>query len=234
MKKLLFSSALLMGSFMSSFAQTQAGAIAIGGDIGLSVTSSKNKVTTNGTTTETDGDKNTTLNFVPNVSYFLSDKFALGIGIGYMGNSGSTPYQNGTSNYKLKYTGGTFIVNPYAKYYIGLGEKTYFFLKGDIALGFGKTKNQYFDAASNSVKDGDPQKTTNFGIGVLPGILFFPAPKVGIELALGSPYNYLLGFGTTSSKSTTNGTETINRSSTFSFLNLNTIGASVSVYYFIK
>lgn len=241
MKKVLLSASLVAATFMASYAQISAGTIAIGGTLGFSTSGGKTKVKSNGTTTSTDKPKTTSFSILPNVSYFLSDKLALGLALGY--NGSTTSKYDGTNNVNLKTKDGLFVVNPYAKYYIGLGEKTYFLLQGELALGFGSSKGQRFDNASNSVVDDNPTKRTIVGLGVLPGILFTPSEKIGLELMLGTPaaypdYNgggaYLLGFSSKIDKSKDTNPETTDIENTFSFFNLNAIGARVSVYYFIK
>lgn len=238
MKKVLLSASLIAGTFMASFAQTSAGAIAIGGTIGIATSGGKHKTTANGTTTTNDNPKSTSIRFVPNVSYFLSDKFALGLGVGYTNSTSVRKEYN--PDYQLKSSGPAIIVNPYAKYYIGLGEKTYFLLQGDLSLVFGKQKSQEWNGTA--VVDKDPTNSTVIGIGVLPGILFFPSEKIGIEFTLGTQANlvngggaYLLGFSSQVDKTKGAGnTETKDITNTFSFLNLNTIGVGVSAFYFIK
>jgi len=235
MKKVLLSASLIAGTFMSSFAQTSAGAIAIGGTIGLATSGGKYKSTTNGTTTTSDKASSSSFRIIPNVSYFLSDKLALGLGIGYSNSTTSVKHYN--PDYTLKSSGPAFVVNPYAKYYIGLGEKTYFLLQGDLNLVFGKQKSQGWNGTA--VVDNEPTNSTVVAVGVLPGILFFPSEKIGIEFTLGTQAyignggSYLLGYASQIDKTKGN-TETKETTNTFSFLNLNAIGVGVSAYYFIK
>lgn len=247
MKKIVLSASLLMGTLPLLLAQTRAGAIAIGGTMGFATTNNKTETTANGVTTTTEGERSTSISFVPNISYFFSPKLAIGLGVGYRGASSQGPPQTDNSigyTYRLKTSSSGVVINPYAKYYISLGEKAAFFLQGDVNVHIGSSKNEYYDNTDNVVREGEPGKAQAFGIGILPGILFFPSEKIGIELALGTPASignggaYLLGFGHQTDRVTTyNGNaraEEKRKTNTISFLNLNSIGVGVSVFYFIK
>ena len=230
MKKIILSSAILLASVAGAFAQTAAGNIAIGGTLGLTATSGKSKTTVGGTTTEADAPKSTTINFMPNVSYFISDKFGIGLGIGY-GSTSTTTYATNSTGGKvnLKGTNSGFTVNPFAKYFISTGDKSAFFIKGGLDLTFGNSKSQ--SLVADAVKDNDPAKTTSIGIGVMPGFLFFPADNFGVELSLGGN---LLGYSTSTTKTTGTGYENKTTSNTLELLGVNGMGVGVSVYYFIK
>lgn len=219
MKKIILSSSIFLASVAGAFAQTAAGNIAIGGTLGVQLNSGKTTVGS----TSVDKGKSSSITILPNVSYFLSDKLAIGLGIGYGSTSSTT---SGTPS--LKTTNSGFIVNPFAKYFISVGEKSSFFFKGGIDMNFGTTKSQKLNAAGTGVEDNDPAKSTTIGVGVMPGFLFFPADNWGVELALGGN---LIGYKTSTSKVGSNYKDTDN---TFEILGVNGMGAGVSVYYFIK
>jgi hypothetical protein len=228
MKKVILSSAILLASVAGAFAQTAAGNIAIGGTLGF--TMSGGKTTTSAGTT--DKDKSSTIDFLPNVSYFISDKLAIGLGIGYKGSSSSSAdYTNDNltengSKVTLKTSNPAFQINPFVKYFISTGDKSAFFLRGGVDLAFGSEKSQ--TRVNNAAKDNDPGKTTEIGLGVMPGFLFFPADNWGVELALGGN---LLGYKTKTTKYSSSNKNTDN---TLELLGVNGMGVGVSVYYFIK
>ncbi len=234
MKKVILSSAILLASVAGAFAQTAAGNIAIGGTLGITMNGGKQKTNSNGTTVESNLAKTTYISVLPNVSYFISDKFAVGLGIGYF--SSSTSYDN-TDNFgiensnkvTLKNSSSSFVVNPFAKYFITTGDKSAFFIKGGLDLSFGNGKSQI--RVNNAAKENDPSKITSIGLGVTPGFLFFPAENWGVELGLGGN---LLGYRTTTSKKSGTGYENKTTSNTLELLGVNGMGVGVSVYYFIK
>lgn len=237
MKKVFVLTALAIGSATATMAQTTAGAIAVGATVGISATSSKTETKVGSTTTSTDGPKTTTFSFLPDVSYFLSDKLALGIAIGYRGENTSRKTNSNGTDYELKNKGGAFLVEPFAKYYISVGEKAAFLLRGGLGLQFGNNKDQRI----NTIQTGpgtftttiveDPTKSTTISIGVRPGFIFFPADKWGVELSLGQN---LLGYSHRTDKVTGTGYESKTKYNTIEFLNINTLGVGASVYYFIK
>jgi hypothetical protein len=241
MKKIVLLASFVGASFFAN-AQTSQGNIAIGGTLGI--TSSGGKVTTG--STSVDQPKSTSINIIPEVSYFISDKFAIGLGVGY--GRTSNPAKDNTTDpsgksYDLKNSVSGVTVNPFAKYYMSVGEKASFLLRGGVDMNFGTSKSQFVKRTSVSgspttyaVADNDPGKTSVIDFGIKPGFLFFPSDKFGVEVIFGN----LLGYKsttTTDKVSNPTGSGTVDKKTTdntLSFLGIGTTNLSVSVFYFIK
>lgn len=200
----------LLCSFQIAQAQIQKGAVAVGAQLGL--TQSNN--TQSNISAPITGYKSTSLKIIPEVSYFLSEKFALGLGVGYSMRSGTQSLSvnsNYTAKvYKIKDQTNMVTFNPYVKYYIKLGEKAFIPLKGGFDLGFGTNKQEYLKSTPNlssyyfidnpynnltfdyTVMPGGVNKTSSYGVGIQPAFLFFPADKWGVELSLGNLLGYTI------------------------------------------
>lgn len=188
----------------------------------------------------------------PTVSYFLSSKFSLGLSVGYVGStskseethSGSYYIQYNSSNhygfnksYNKDVSNG-ISVSPFLKYYVPLSDNVFFFLKGGVGTTFSQIKssgtaNYYdMDITNNTTYSNSSEypiaKKNNIGInvGISPGILFMPTPKIGLEFSIGNvlAYNY--------SKEKTIGSTTKRSTNGFQFLNINSMSVGTAIYYF--
>ncbi|WP_256012276.1 outer membrane beta-barrel protein [Desertivirga xinjiangensis] len=161
MKKLVLSIALLSAFAFAGQAQTEKGKIIVGGT--ASYTSSKS---------DADGAKAAeNLSLVPNIGYFVANNIAVGTGVGY--------------NYsKLDHASSfgqneAFVVSPFGRYYVDLGEKFKFFGQASVPMAFGTVKAT--DASGDTgAKTGT---STSIGVAVSPGFAYFPTKKIGIEFA---------------------------------------------------
>jgi hypothetical protein len=198
-------------AFFTSNAQTSAGTLFIGGGLGIS--SQANKVKNGGTTT--DGPKQVTFLVEPQVGYFIMDKFALRLGLMFQNTNYKTTNYPPAGPVETKNVTNTFGIELGGRYYLMLNDN--FGFTGELALGArgGKTRV----TANSTTEDGD--KTSAVAVGIYPGIVYFPSPKVGIEATFGSinSNSYLLGF--TSMKTTSppagNGNETVSTDNSFDF-----------------
>ena len=254
MKKVIALISLLYFSVFAN-AQVQKGAIAIGGSLGLTfsntnTSSIRSQSNTYPNQTQLPDRKTTGTNwqFNPNVSYFLSDKFALGVYLGIAYGNGKTQesyLENGqykTANLKNNTSGingGVF-----GKYYISLSEKAYFILGANA--GYNSTKydsqrlNSYY--LPYGVYEGYKVKSSFVNLAIVPSFIFFPTDKLGIEFSLGS----FLGLRSGKSENTDNymsggngvsfiETQKRNETSTeLSILSVNTLNPTIGLYYFIK
>jgi hypothetical protein len=112
----------------------------------------------------------TQFSFSPKVGLFTSGTFLLGIGLSYefqkSENTSSTFGPNQTSTTKSN----VFLLNPYVRKYIKLGDKLFFTITGNSFAGFGK--------ASNELKyDGNDLDTKSdildLRLNVTPGLTYF-------------------------------------------------------------
>jgi len=247
MKKIIIILSFLLCS-QTIFAQLEKGMIAVGLTSVLSVRKSVNEsdpAFSNYNSNVTS--KTTSYNIAPNVSYFLSNRFAIGISVGY---AGYTSTSENTSNNFLanssdfsysKTTSNGTSISPYVKYYFPISENVHFLLKAGAANTFstgktsGYTDNTTYDAFGNTTivrtNEYGPNKTNTVDItaGISPGILFMPTKKIGLEFSLGNliAYNSRVGKTTNNtggtSKATTSGLQ---------LLNFNTITVGTGVYFF--
>jgi len=249
MKKIIIILSFLLCS-QTIFAQLEKGMITVGLTSVLSVRRSVNEsdpAFSNYNSNVTS--KITSYNIAPNVSYFLSNRFAIGISVGYAGYTSTS--ENTTNNflanssdfsYSKTISNGTSI-SPYVKYYFPLNNHFNFLLKGGVATTFstgntsGYQEKTLYDASGNVTtvtrsNEYGPNKTNtvDMTVGISPGVLFMPGKKIGLEFSLGNviAYNSRVakttnntGGGT--SKSTTSGLQ---------LFNFNTISIGTGIYYF--
>lgn len=250
MKKIMLVAGLLFCS-QTIFAQLEKGMMAVGLTSGISINKSENEINSPGAAYNYSNNtrKRTDYTITPTVSYFFSNRFAIGLGLGYSGyssineNTNNNPSAN-TSDYDYsKTTSQGIFISPYVKYYMPLSEQVYFLLKGsyNTTLSTGKTSGYFeetiYDGSGNVTSVGrsgeyGPNKTntTDMTVGISPGILFMPGKKIGLEFSLGNviAYNYRVGKTTNN----TGGGTTKSTNSGMQLLNFNTISIGTGVYYF--
>lgn len=227
MKKILLTLAAAL-AFFTSNAQTSAGTLFIGGGLGIS--SQANKVKNGGTTT--DGPKQFTFLIEPQVGFFVADKLALRLGVLYQNTSAKyTVDPNPGAPYEFKSVTNTFGAEIGGRYYFMLNDN--FGFTGELAVGArgGKTKV----TANSTTRDGD--RTSTVAVGVYPGIVYFPSPKVGIEATFGSinSNSYLLGFASTTTTTPADDNDpevkSVDNSFDFGFNSLRALNFSFNYYF---
>lgn len=250
MKKIILVAGLLFCS-QTIFAQLEKGMIAVGLTSGLSVSNNENEYNTPSSIYNYSNNtrKRTDYNITPTVSYFLSNRFAIGLGIGYSGYSSTNENTNNSlslnsSSYDYsKTTSQGVFISPYVKYYVPLSDQVYFLLKGSYSatLSTGKTSGYaeatIYDGSGNVTsvtRSGEygPNKTntTNMTVGISPGILFMPGKKIGLEFSLGN----VIAYNSSVAKTTNNtgGGTSKSTNSGMQLLNFNTISIGTGIYYF--
>jgi outer membrane protein len=129
--KTLSISAVLFCSFSTLNAQTEKGNILIGGETKLNFSSSNPKFESDDS--NADLGRTTTLDFSPQIGFFVIDGLALGMELPIM-------YSLDKSESEDKYTSTSIAFTPFIRYYFGKGKlKPY--LHGDV--GFGNLKMKY-------------------------------------------------------------------------------------------
>lgn len=248
MKKILLLASLILSS-QTIFAQLEKGMIAIGLTSNFSTTKRTDDATSPGFSNTSYVEKNTSYSLSPTISYFLSNRFALGIQVGYAGYqtiNENTEYDLSINEKDYSYTkttsNGTNI-SPYVKYYFPLSDQVYFLLKGSYSTTFSTGKTSGYNENTVYNVNGDvisitksneygPNKTNTVDmiVGISPGMLFMPTKKIGLEFSLGNliAYNSSIANTTNSigggtSKSTTSSLE---------FFNFNTLNIGTGIYYF--
>lgn len=178
-------------------AQIEPGNIFVGGSFGI------NK-----------GGNSVTIGINPTVHYFISDNISVGGSVGFNTNRDNPGEDNFTR------TSG-FNIRPAARYFKGFGDKLYIY--GEAGIGFGTASSSL--VTSNNKISGP--KTSQFGIGLSPGLVYAPTEKIGFDFKFN-----LLSFNRTNTKIETGTTTTSNVNSSFAF-GLNSLAPSLGVYFII-
>lgn len=200
MKKLLTLIAVSALGFTAR-AQTEAGKMVIGGSVMFS--SSKG---------DQYDQKASALQVVPSIGYFVSKNLAIGTEIGYSYSKNEQRILDIDNNLlnivKTKNQGA--VVRPFSRYYIGVTNQFKFFGHLEVPMYFGNLQSAGND--NNYVKL-STQRT--IGIGLSPGFVFFPIPKLGIEF-LFNGINYAKNkYKSASDESITSNTASFNIGTNF-------------------
>lgn len=167
----------------ASYAQIQAGNKIIGGTVGGSFDSP------NGVT------KTTSFNLKPMAGYFLSNNWMVGISGEHKRDfsdrysSSSVTYDDNYLEYVTNDTRqSTFAVGPVARYYQPLNQKLAFFGEGNMGYSFTNQKanvtqrNTYSGSFKDEFDFEVTSKAQQLYAHIAPGIVFFPKPKLAVEL----------------------------------------------------
>ena len=171
MKKLIFAIVLFVSPCLVK-AQVGQG-LFVGGGLGYS--SSKSK-TTNGSSSF-EGSRTSTFEITPRIGYFFTDNFGAGLNIGY--SNIVTPDE---SDPDVKLINNAISFGLFGRYALPLGDESKFAFTGDLNIGYSSITGKY--VVGSISESADPIGILSFNI--MPGILFFPTPKIGIEAGLGN------------------------------------------------
>ncbi|WP_294198887.1 outer membrane protein [Chryseobacterium sp. sg2396] len=182
MKKVLMAGAIAL--FGLSNAQIAAGTTYLSGSVGYS-----QEETNNG------NNKTENFNVLPTVGYFVSNNFAIGLGIGYQTQKNTNVVNNfigaGTTivtTNEIKQP--AFVVAPFARKYWTLGDKLYIFGQLAVPMQFGKAEveNKTVTTSGSSVSTASSSseaKYTQIGVTVKPGLDYFLNKNWSIEATIG-------------------------------------------------
>jgi opacity protein-like surface antigen len=192
MKKFFIVAALCAASFTVANAQ-------------LFIAGSFNINTTGGSYKSDGGDKidsksTSSFTLTPRVGYFLNDKFAVGLGIGYTSQKETTPFF--LNDDERKETTSMFVIAPFARYYFAKVNRFSFFGEGVLSLGFGSYENKVGNVINvdNSV--------TAIGFDITPGISYALTDKLELETSINLfnlGYSYASVKDNKDNKTVTNG-----------------------------
>ncbi|AZB26549.1 MULTISPECIES: OmpW family outer membrane protein [Chryseobacterium] len=211
MKKLLLAGAIAL--FGLSNAQMTKGDWVISGNTGMGFNNATTTVKARGNSV--DGPKVNTFSIIPSVGYFVIDKLAVGIDLGYVNTT--TKYQG------IKSTNSTFSIMPTATYYFTNSSKFVPFLGAGIGYASNKTKYSFYKDINNEGLDPllmrDTETTTD-GLAwkVKGGVTYMATSSLGVNLGI--------SYDQFSSKETIMNTEVKT--------NVKTFGVNVGFSYFIK
>lgn len=188
MKKLLLAGAVAL--FGLSNAQMTKGDWVFSGNTGLGFNSIDTKTKVEGQTY--DGAKVSTFSVTPSVGYFVIDKLAVGIDLGF---TSITTKEEGD-----KSTISNFSVMPTATYYFTNSSKLVPFLGAGIGYASGKTKETYSNVSQEFTTNGLAWKVKG-------GVTYMATQSLGINLGV--------SFDQFANKETYFGTEYKNTVNTF-------------------
>jgi opacity protein-like surface antigen len=168
MKKQLLILALAIVCFSQAEAQ-----LFVGGAVSFSKTGGSTE-NDNGTD---DNPSVSSFAFSPYAGYFLNDKFAVGIGVGY-GRTCTTEFDYLGSDEDKKSIGSTISIAPFARYYFASFNKFSLFAEGHLGFAFIKEKVKYDGETT------DGPKTSTISFNVAPAISYAFSEKFELEANL--------------------------------------------------
>jgi hypothetical protein len=176
MKKSIFSwiVILFLPCTLALAQMTSSGNFVIGSSFGLSSAQSNIKHIDGSGDSEGDGPSSMQFNISPKVGYFISDNFALGIGMDYTFSEVEDPNLNRTKDTDL-------LFGPFARLYLPVGGDIAVFLEGNF--GFGTSSD-----IMNIGGENQNISTNIFAVGAGPGLTIFSSEAIGISASF--KYNY--------------------------------------------
>jgi len=211
MKKTLLSVALVVAG-ATTFAQTTAGSIMLGGNIGFDSQSSKSETTTTPTPSPApvaapDQPAATNFNLNLNGSYFVIDGLAVGLNIGF--STGNSPVSQvdkngtGTTYVNIDNTKSSFNIGLMGAKYMSISENFFFYaglglnytsgtqtgnhqVLTDITKPFNASTNPYI-IAKDATTSGS---LSGFGVSIFPGLAYFPTKNWAISFQLNNILNF--------------------------------------------
>lgn len=177
MKKLFLVGALALFGAMN--AQTEKGSWVVGGSTTIGFNNATTKYKYEGETA--DGPKVSTFTVTPSVGYFVIDKLAVGLDLGFTSLTTKEEESFGGFNYSAKNTVSTFSVLPTATYYFKSDSKVLPYL--GVGVGYSTSKTKYSETDSSGT-DSFEDKVGGFAWKGKGGIVFLITPTIGVDLGL--------------------------------------------------
>jgi len=153
---------------MPLMAQPAAGKFFIGGHLSLYGTIDKSK---DGNTTQKDG-STTYITILPVGGYFLSDRIAVGAGIG-----SDTQIDKDPQSLIEKSTTSKMVFNPFGRYYLISGTGG-IFAEASMGFSFGKNKTYSEDEV-------DSENVFGYSALISPGVYYYITPRLALEAKFG-------------------------------------------------
>lgn len=193
MKKILLSAAVLVTGVA---AHAQEGTFGFGeGDVLLEGSLRANTEDDKGLTLKT-----SEFNFSPKAGYFVTDKFAVGLGL----NIGTEKLENYSSTNANRFTekGSNVGFEVFGRYYIA--DMNRFQPYAELGIGLNTYSSERTVVVNDVTTTVELPKTNAFGVNATLGFNYFVTPKIAINFALSD----LIGFNTVKSKA--EGAEPVN------------------------
>lgn len=135
-----------------------------GGTVAFDHSTSETTVS-NGTSITKDGPTTSMFAFSPYAGIFLNENFAVGLGVSYEMESSKQKDVMSVDEYKTSSTMTS--IYPMVRYYYRALDNAGLFLEGNIAIGFGKEKEEFIDG---SVTESEEADLSGMSVGVFPGL----------------------------------------------------------------
>lgn len=211
MRKNLFTVLLAVTCFAIAEAQIGPGLFA-GGNLGISTSSSE---TTFGGTTN-DGAESFNFYINPAVGYYFNENVAAGVRIGFGSSTTTQPNDD-------EFSSTSFSFGVFGRYASTIDDNGNFawFLEANAGLGSQTSET----TTGNTTVEDDPVST--LGVGIAPGLIYFPSPKFGFEVSLG---NVISLQRRTQEDADNSDNEDVNTS--FDLLDLGTMGLGLGFNYY--
>ena len=176
MKKLLVLGAVALFGAMN--AQTEKGSWVVGGSTTLGFNSANTKYKYDGQSE--DGPKVSTFTITPSVGYFVIDKLAIGVDLGYTSLTTKMEESFMGTNYSAKSTLSTFSILPTATYYFKSDSQILPYL--GVGAGYSTSKEKFTQTGGGSNEYED--NLNGFAWKGKGGIVFLLTPSIGIDLGV--------------------------------------------------
>lgn len=185
----------------------------LGFEGGFNSTTSKSTVSGTGiTTTTTDGPKISGGSFMPYLGYSVTDKIAVGLGLGVIGNKEVEKDVTGTVTTTTTHKENMFTVSPFVRYTTKINDNFHMWGQLNVAPGFGKHKHTVENGTTTTSSE---NKLSGFEVAVRPGFNYVLGERWIFTGSYGS-----LGYSTSKETNEANNVKVENKENNFG-LNLN-------------
>ena len=223
MKKLFITIAFVAAAM---FAQAQ---FFVGGNLGMSTTSRTYKLEGGGLSISQDLPKSFTFTIAPSVGFMFNDNMGVGLDLGFgFGKTTRKNYDDETGELIDTRTTKETIISfaPYFRYVFAEIDNFKFYC--DAKLAYSMIKPKVTIEGGNTTVTVDGNKTTQFGIGVVPGMAYMLTDNISMNCAL----NILeLGFNTTTEKAEGDGVTETYKTNEFGFGVNNNTPITIGFFY---
>lgn len=183
MRPSLLALALLLAAPLPIYAQFQAGDAFLGGSLGFSQRTEERVPSVFGGITDV---TSFTLDVSPRFGYLLSERFAIGLTLGY---SYDGRRQEGSTDFSGRIKEGShehvFSPQPFLRYYLPLSEGFGFLFDLQTGLAFGSAKEETSGTGPFPVNISNTYSIFGFSAGLRPGLYYFLGRRFAMELTLG-------------------------------------------------
>lgn len=210
MKKLFITIAFVAAAM---FANAQ---FFVGGNLGMAMENGKIKAVNSGTTVEQDAPKAFTFTFAPSLGYMFNDNMGVGLDLMFgMGKVTAKTYNDPNPVITTTTKTTTIGFAPYFRYVFAEVDNFKFYADARIEYLMSTPKIEGEQSGTTVTVDGP--KTTNFGVGIVPGMQYNLTDNISMNCALN-----ILELGFASEKTVTKdvdgqGTELTEKTNEFGF-----------------